>query len=95
MIKMRKLLATSIAGIIFGVIIAGAGVAGNFDAQAIKFGISNGYISIGMESNASFLAPIPINYSITPAMPCKNDYAIRTETQFGIECSEDIISHEN
>lgn len=81
---MRKLLATFIAGVIFGVIIFGAGIAGNFNAQAIKFGISNGYISIGMESNASFLAPMPINYSIIPAIPCKNDSAVRTETHLAL-----------
>jgi len=63
---MRKIVVIAIVGIIFGVITAGAGVTEKVDPELVKFMRYRGYIALGMESNASFLAPMPINYSLIP-----------------------------
>ena len=72
---MKRIFAIVTAGIVFGVIMAGAGIAGNFDSRLIKFMECKGYVAPAMESNASFLAPMPVNYSVIPVyIPmCKHD----------------------
>jgi hypothetical protein len=63
---MRKILVLAIAGIIFGVVMAGSGAATALDPELVKIGVSSGVISFGMEGNASFLAPMPIFYNVKP-----------------------------
>ena len=62
---MRRILAIAITGIIFGVVMNGAGVAGATDIEFVKSVVSSG-VSVGMTSNASFLAPMPVNCSVIP-----------------------------
>lgn len=60
---MRRLLTVSVAGIVLGVVLAGAGIVG-VDYDMVKSAKYYGVVFVGMENNASFLAPMPINYSV-------------------------------
>lgn len=69
-------MAVAVAGIVIGVMMAGAGIVGRVDPQAVKstrHGIViipgyNGFAVLGMESNISFLAPAPlyVEYYVLP-----------------------------
>lgn len=64
-LKMKKIIVAGIVLIMMGVVFAGSGssvVA--FQPQKVMEGRNSGYISYGSASNASFLAPMPINYTM-------------------------------
>jgi hypothetical protein len=63
---MRKIGATLIASIIFGVIIYGAGIAEATNTQELQVERFQGSYIIGSENNASFLAPMPVVYVVLP-----------------------------
>ncbi|HDN51350.1 MAG TPA: hypothetical protein ENG06_06225 [Thermoplasmatales archaeon] len=60
---MRRMMTIAIAGMVLGVVMAGAGIV-RVDHELVKSAKYYGIVSVGMGNNASFLAPMPINYSI-------------------------------
>jgi hypothetical protein len=61
---MKKIITTTITGIIFGVIIFGSGCVVSLEPNYIKNAQENGIIYLSIDNNASFLAPTPINIVI-------------------------------
>ena len=62
----RKLATISVIGIMMGLIISGAGVAGIVQPHSAKIALESGSVTLGMVNNSSFLAPVGIIYTINP-----------------------------
>ncbi len=62
---MRKIIVSFIVLIMIGVVVTGSGSSIMvFNPQQILEGRQIGYISYGSVGNASFIAPMPINYTL-------------------------------
>jgi hypothetical protein len=62
----KKLATISVFGIMMGLIISGAGVAGIVQPFSAKIALESGSVTFGMVNNSSFLAPVGITYTINP-----------------------------
>lgn len=65
-IIMEKILTIFTIVTMFGVVLYGSGSVIALDTASIQTAGATGFIQIGMENNASFLAPMPMNVYINP-----------------------------
>ena len=62
----KKLATIAVIGIMMGLIMSGAGVAGIVQPISAKIALESGSVTLGMVNNSSFLTPIGISYTINP-----------------------------
>jgi len=66
---MKKIFSAIVVGIMLSVVLTGAGVLGKLDTVSIRIAQEQGAILPYADVNISFLAPVPLNYSIVPLYP--------------------------
>jgi len=73
-VVMKKFLAMSTIFIIAGVIVSGSGSVIAFNVADSTAAENCGVMLIGIENNASFLAPMPMAFSVIPLCTEKSPY---------------------
>jgi len=62
----KKLATIAVIGIMMGLIMSGAGVAGIVQPISAKIALESGSVTLGMVNNSSFLTSIGVSYAINP-----------------------------
>ncbi len=74
MMVLKKVITIAMAVIFVGVIVYGSGSIIQVNASSLQTAKKYGIIQVGMENNASFLAPMPISFNLNQMSLEKSPY---------------------